>query len=147
MPITRKSSGNGFTKYIERQVQLRLDACIELLDYVGLECVKEARTARRYTDRTGNLRSSTGYYVLYEGRVVKKGGFEAVSPQAAQGPSEGAKFIARVASEHPSGIVLIVVAGMSYAAYVEANGYNVLDSAEKMAGKLVPQLLKDLGLR
>ncbi len=145
MPIRNTSSG-GFTKYVERQVQLRIDACIEMLDYVGLQCVREARTARRYTDRTGNLRSSIGYYVLQDGRVVKKGGFEALSGQATQGPSEGRKFIAEVASEHPSGIVLIVVAGMSYAAYVEARGYNVLDSSEVMAGKLVPQLLKKMGL-
>jgi hypothetical protein len=146
MPISRTSSGGGFTKYVERQVELRIEACIELLDYVGLQCVKEARTARRHTDRTGNLRSSTGYYVLEDGHVVKRGGFEAVSTQSTKGPSEGKKFIASLCSEYPTGIVLIVVAGMKYAAYVEAHGLNVLDSAETLAARLIPQLLKKLGL-
>lgn len=146
MAIQRNNTDKKFHKYLQQQIELCKETCIKTLDYVGLECVREARTRRTYTDRTGNLRSSTGYYVLCEGKVVRKGGFEAVSPKATEGPSEGRKFIAEIASGYPSGIVLVVVAGMDYAAYVEANGYNVLDSAELMARKLVPELLKRLGL-
>jgi len=36
------------------------------------------------------------------------------------------------------------VAGMKYAAYVEARNYNVLSSAELLAEKEVPKLLKAL---
>ena len=50
-------------------------------------------------------------------------------------------------SQNPAGIVLIVVAGMDYAAYVEAKGLNVLDTSEIMAKKLVRRTLKRLGFK
>jgi S-methylmethionine-dependent homocysteine/selenocysteine methylase len=146
MPTRRTSTGNPFAKFVKQRGELAISASVDVLDYVGLEFVKEARTARRYIDRTGNLRSSIGYFVLEEGKVVKKGGFSPVSSTATAGPSEGREFIAKIASEYPEGIVLIGVAGMSYAAYVEAHGLNVTDSATVLAKRLVPQLLRNLGL-
>ena len=45
-----------------------------------------------------------------------------------------------IKAKYPKGLVLIVVAGMNYAAYVEAKGYNVLSSAELMAENILKQL-------
>ena len=39
---------------------------------------------------------------------------------------------------------LVVVAGMNYAAYVEAKGYNVLSSAEHLAERELPRMLDKL---
>ena len=50
-----------------------------------------------------------------------------------------------MAREFPNGVVLVVVAGMNYAAHLSDRGYDVLDSAEVLAAKLVPQLLQSLG--
>lgn len=116
-----------------------------MFNYVGLECVREARMKRKYIDRTGNLRSSTGYCVLYNGSVVHQSGFEAVKPTAIEGVKEGKKLLNELMNSHSVGIVLIVVAGMDYACYVEAKGLNVLDTSEIKAKKLVKKTLKKLG--
>ena len=55
--------------------------------------------------------------------------------------------MSKLISENSKGIVLIVVAGMNYARYVEKMGLNVLDSSEMLAKKLVPRMLKDLGFK
>ena len=40
--------------------------------------------------------------------------------------------------------LIVVVAGMNYAAYVEAKGYNVLASAEHLAERELPRMLEKL---
>jgi hypothetical protein len=50
----------------------------------------------------------------------------------------------QLVSKFPKGIVLIVDAGMHYASYVSAKGYDVIDSAELLAQQLVPEILKRL---
>ncbi len=147
MPIQRNSPKGQFGRYIEKCIQLKIAALIQMLNYVGLECVREARTKRRYTDQTGNLRSSTGYCVLYDGVVVHQSGFETVKPTATQGAASGKELMNNLIAQNSSGIVLIVVAGMNYAAYVEAKGLNVLDSSEIMAKKLIRKTLKRLGFK
>ncbi len=59
--------------------------------------------------------------------------------------SDGRKFILELAQRYSVGIVLIIVAGMNYARYVSAKGYNVLDSAESLAERLIPQIMRELG--
>jgi hypothetical protein len=107
---------------------------INMLRYVGETFVKGARENLNigdsfpqgdYTDRTGNLRSSIGYFVLDNGRVV----FENLS-----GTPVGAAM-AREAmySADKSGLQLVGVAGMDYASYVESKGFNVITSQAGLA--------------
>ncbi len=145
MPIRRTSPQGQFKDYLEKRIRFRIAALIQMFNYVGLECVREARMKRKYIDRTGNLRSSTGYCVLYNGSVVHQSGFEAVKPTAIEGVKEGKKLLNELMNSHSVGIVLIVVAGMDYACYVEAKGLNVLDTSEIKAKKLVKKTLKKLG--
>lgn len=147
MPIQRNSPKGQFGRYIEKCIQLKIAALIQMLNYVGLECVREARTKRRYIDQTGNLRSSTGYCVLYDGVVVHQSGFETVKPTATQGAASGKELMNNLIAQNSTGIVLIVVAGMNYAAYVEAKGLNVLDTSEITAKKLIRRILKQLGFK
>lgn len=149
------------------------DAIVYNLSYVGERCVNEARTGHTYTDRTGNLTSSMGYVLVKDGQIIRESSFEPVHGQyenmqrvqfivkatgkkvdySAKGQSgdgqEGARtgktFARSIASRFPSGIVLIVTAGMNYARYVSDRGFNVLASAEILAEKLVPQLMQRLG--
>lgn len=113
------------------------------LIYVGELAVSESRQNHRYKDQTGNLTSSVGYCVLDNGKVVKESSFDIVKG-GGEGAAKGREFLHSLISENSSGLVLIVVAGMKYAAYVEAKNLNVLDSAEQLAEHLLPQLFKQL---
>lgn len=147
MPITGGNRiKNDFYKYIADVQENAIQAAISVLDYVGLECVKEARTMRKYTDQTGNLRSSTGYAVVYNGRIVKQSNFGKVKQTATEGAATGKELIRQLASSYTDGLVLVLVAGMNYAVYVEAKGKNVLNSAETLAKQLVPEMLRNAGL-
>lgn len=143
MPIRPLTTRQEIATYIEQQVRRTEQAVINTLAYVGETCVRTARIAGSYTDQTGNLRSSTGYVLVKDGRVVHASSFD-VEKGGSDGASKGKAFAEQKAREHPKGIVLIVVAGMKYAAYVSASGRDVLDSAELRADQLVPQLLGQL---
>lgn len=148
MPITGgKKVKDAFYKYVIEQQEKAREAAFNVLSNVGLECVKEARQSGRYTDQSGNLRSSIGYAIIENGLVLKKGVFERVKPTATNAETQGNALINKLAGTYNSGLVLVVVAGMEYASYVEARGYNVLNSAETLAKTLVPQILKQLGLK
>lgn len=113
---------------------------IKAFTYVGEVCLREARINGNYRDRTGNLRNSIGYVVLRNGKTVAESGFSQT-----EGGSQGEKVLSDLKKKYPFGIVLIVVAGMNYAAYVEARNYNVLTSAELLAESLVPKILTQIG--
>lgn len=121
------------------------EAIINNLVYVGESALTQARNGHRYTDQTGNLTSSIGYAIVVNGRVFKKSAFEVVK-DGKQGASAGNKFLQKLISQHSKGIVFIMVAGMPYAQYVEAMSLDVLDSAEVMAKKMLPQIFKALKL-
>ena len=67
----------------------------------------------------------------------------AESGAAATGMKAGQSIAERV-GKGTKGVALVVVAGMNYAAYVEAKGYNVLSSAEHLAERELPRMLDKL---
>lgn len=118
---------------------------IRQLFVVGEKCVNDARLLGSYTDRTGNLRSSIGYGVIDNGNIVTVAGFNQVK-DAKDGPKKGREYLDALLKENKvNGPTLIVVAGMNYAKYVADRGYNVLDSAEMLAEKLVKELQMKIG--
>lgn len=144
MSIRQTTPEAEINAYIEQQIERMIDALIRTLQYVGERCLNAARRTNSYTDRTGNLRSSLGYVIVVDGKIAYESDFEVVK-KGKTGAKNGAKFAKEVARQFPEGVVLIVVAGMKYAAYVSAKGYDVIDSAELLADKLVPQMLGQLG--
>ena len=144
MTIKRLSPKGAVNTAIRRNVLLAKQSMYNTLIRVGEECVVYARTNGSYTDQTGNLRSSVGYAVIDNGRVISKSGFAAVK-QGAEGASQGKDFLSEIISQHGNSQVLIVVAGMNYATYVEAKSYDVISGAELRSDALVPQLLRQLG--
>ena len=147
MPITGGNKvKNAFYKYTADVQENAIQSAIVILNDVGVECVKEARTAMRYKVQSGNLTSSTGYAVVYNGRIVKQSNFKKVKQTATEGAATGKELIRQLASLYADGLVLILVAGMNYAVYVEVRGYNVLNSAEDLAKQLVPEMLRKVGL-
>ena len=117
-------------RYTEQELKRLQTVLIRSLQYCGEQVLNTARSTNSYKDQTGNLRSSLGYVVAVDGRV---------------GSEKGAAFAKKLVRRFPHGVCLIVVAGMEYAAHVKNKGYDVLDSSELLADRIVPSMLKQLG--
>lgn len=119
---------------------------IARLQRLGEMCLVEARTNKGYMMQTGALLSSTGYEVFVDGVAIHSQ-FDAASGAESNAAETGIKSgqsIAESIGKGTNGIALVVVAGMNYAAYVEAKGYNVLSSAEHLAERELPRMLEKL---
>lgn len=146
MPIRQTTTRAAIEQYTEQRLELLRRATLRQFAYLGELCVNQARSAGSYRDQTGNLRSSVGYVVSVDGRVVQQSGFSAVKG-GGSGSHSGANYAKQLAGRFPKGISLIVVAGMNYAAYVSAKGYDVLDSSQLLAERQVGRILTQLGFR
>lgn len=119
---------------------------IARLQRLGEMCLVEARTNKGYMMQTGALLSSTGYEVFVDGVAIHSQ-FDVASGAESNAAETGIKSgqsIAETIGKGTNGIALVVVAGMNYAAYVEARGYNVLSSAEHLAERELPRMLEKL---
>lgn len=145
MPIKCTTPISQIDEYMRQQFKRQEQALVNTLNYIGERCVNEARSynGNAYQDQTGNLRSSVGYVVAVDGKIRSSSTFENVR-NGEQGSRTGKEYATELVKQYPKGVVLIVVAGMNYAKYVEAKGYDVLTSAELLAEQLVPKLLNDL---
>jgi hypothetical protein len=117
---------------------------IAIFQRIGETFVTEAKDALNispaafpkgdYQDRTKNLRSSIGYFVLKDGQIVNS---------KIEGTSMGTATSKVVLASIPkSGYQLIGVAGMEYASYVESRGYNVITSQKEVAFVNLERLLQ-----
>ncbi len=87
-----------------------------------------------------------GYVVLKDGKPL--GSPTLIRGGTLDGKARGEETIRQAISEtNDEGYVLIVVAGMHYAKYVEAMGYNVLTSAQLLAERQAPIILNQLRLK
>lgn len=118
-------------KELAKQRQAILSDLVMVTARVGEKFISDARNSLRidtgafphgdYTDRTGNLRSSIGYAVLVDSEVIVS-----KIPENNEGR---AAFINIIASlPYARGLVFVGMAGMEYASYLEAMGYNVISS-------------------
>lgn len=146
------------------------------LEQVGLEFVREARskvpskeyhlvagdsrTAARlvggsinlssaagFNDDTGNLRSSIGFILLYFGQVVYKD-FQ-LSPRGTDkdtGLRNGLAYAEKLGRDYSSGWAIITVAGMEYASWVEALGYDVITGSSLGIEKKLEQAFKNVAM-
>ena len=130
---------DAFLDVVERQQ-------IKTLQQLGEMCLIEARNNKGYMMQTGALLSSTGYQVFVDGVAIHSQ-FDAASGAKSEAAARGIKTgqtIAEQIGKETKGVALVVVAGMNYAAYVEARGYNVLTSAEHLAERELPKMLEKL---
>lgn len=132
---------NGTVAAKVQEFQKRLEsATVFLLQFMGEELTKYAREQHNYTDQTGNLTSSIGYAVVRNGKIVNYGG----EIKSGDGAAEGLKIAQKMAANASSSFSLLIVAGMNYAAYVEAKGYNVILPAELKAKADLPAYMQKL---
>ncbi|MEG1553762.1 MAG: hypothetical protein RR363_01930 [Rikenellaceae bacterium] len=133
--------GNGKIKVSVLAFQKRLEtATIYMLKILGESLVAYAKDRHNYTDQSGNLTNSIGYVVVHDGKPVFFGGFN----QPGEGKDAGYKLAMEMAARVSSTFSLIIVAGMDYADYVEAKGYNVILPAELKAKTDFPATMKKL---
>lgn len=145
MSIRNNIRMSDINAIIKRKIERAEKVIVDTLKYVGEMCVKEARMNGDYIDQTGNLRSSIGYVILNNGKkVVENTRSSERGTERSKGVSEAKNFIDELAARYNKGIILIVVAGMNYATYVEAKR-NVLSSAQLLAEREVPRMLRELG--
>jgi hypothetical protein len=154
-----------FTADISQMVEDRKgkirQAVISRLQFIGETFVTNARNERTYKDHTGNLRNSIGYIILENGEQLfenfvksaqveivitegKKKGKTKITSGDDAGLAKGHDFATEVAVRFPRGLVLIVVAGMQYAAAVEARGYDVLTGSSQQASTDLKNALEEL---
>ena len=126
---------------------------IRALSKLGEQCVTKIRDRagdKSWYDQTGNLRSSVGYIVLYDGKEAQRGGFMPTSApegNGSKGKQEGQNYLEETAKTvaESSDFSLVVVAGMNYAGVVEAmDNKDVLASTELWAREQVPLMLEKL---
>lgn len=95
---------------------------MDLLQRTGEEFVKVARLSGQYIDHTGNLRSSIGYVIVKDGEIIGKD-FKLSEKEGSDkqtGKREGEQLAMDLVKTFTKGYVLIGVAGMKYAVFVEA---------------------------
>jgi hypothetical protein len=133
--------GSGAVAAKVMAFQQNLERATEfLLKYLGEELAKYAKDNHNYTDQTGNLTNSIGYAVVRNKEIVYSGG----ENQPGEGFQEALKVAMKMAAKADETFSLIIVAGMNYAAYVEARGYNVILPAELKAKKDFPEAMNKL---
>ena len=154
--IKAKFSIADIKKALE-QVNANFDqAIIERLSFVGEKFVINARNNGAYTDRTGNLRSSIKYFIMKDGKIINGEFNDEVKPALTkknnlakdQPVNLERNVVAEIAERFPKGYVLVGMAGMNYAAYVESKNYDVITAsaitAENDLRKSLDELRKKL---
>lgn len=109
---------------------------------LGERVVRYARENGSYTDRTSNLRHSIGYIIMQNGRVVLENYSSGNGyPEAQQKAREHAMEVGRELGGNKT--YLIWVAGMEYARYVEAKGFDVLQGSGDWVEANARMLIKE----
>lgn len=146
MGIKANFTKNDVRLYLDNFCENVVKKQIEYLQYLGEMCLIEARNNKGYMMQTGALTSSTGYQVFVDGVAIHSQ-FDAASGAESEAAAKGFKTgqaLAEQIGKETTGVALVVVAGMNYAAYVEARGYNVISSAEHLAERELPRMLEKL---
>lgn len=146
MAIKRLNKGDNTDRQIKDTMIERANReLLNIAAYIGEKAVEYARKNGSYKDQTGNLRSSIGYAVVHDKKVILKDALEKVK-NGVEGVQVGNQFRNELIEEQQKkGISTIVLAGMDYAAAVESTNRDVISGSELMVKKLVPELLRRSG--
>lgn len=109
--------GRWFDSFVDRAEE----RIYKLLQRAGEEFVKIARKKGNYQDNTGNLRSSIGYVIVKDGDILTENYEQSTTGTDKQtGIREAKRLVSELTSVYSDGWVLVGVAAMPYAVYVEA---------------------------
>ena len=146
MGLTQRNRAE-ITKYLQNYAKRIEEALVYILEAFVEELINHAKSSAGYVDRTSNLKSSIGGYVVKDGRVITHRGF-VNEKGASEGAQTGLEFINSLLAQHSKGYGIIIVAGMNYASYVEnLYGLNVLKKTELKAGSEFKRVLDRLKIQ
>lgn len=159
MGIEARFTDKDISDLLKRQLDVIDRNILRIFRYVGQQFVKDAREnvtdsiysrtvydargnvrSRRAWELTGNLRNSIGFFVYKDG-ILSSSEIEGVEGDEAR---EKAKEYAESLVEVEDGYQLIGVAGMEYASYVEAKGFDVITVASEVSIINLQNLLKKM---
>lgn len=139
----------AFEDFLKSIPDIFAEEIINSLSYLGLECIVKIRdrsAEASWYDHSGNLRSSVGFAIYNNGKVVMDSGFKQVL-NGKEGVESGKKAIIELATKYANNqFTLVILAGMEYAEYVEAmENKDVLASTELWArGEVESRIQKAL---
>lgn len=112
-----------------------MEESVAIASKIGEDALAISRGEHVYTTQTGNLQSSCGFAVTYNGTTATKSPFTPApgtnKPDGKTGSQQGKAYLEEcLKSRLSKGVTFVMVAGMSYAGYVEDWGGDVLKSAE-----------------
>ncbi|MCJ8498563.1 hypothetical protein MVI27_09845 [Chryseobacterium salipaludis] len=137
-----------FKKNHENIVRNAITSIQEAIEQSLMEVVILAKKTNTYKDQTNNLRSSIGYVLYYNGEIVgshfSQDG-QGTKGDGAKGKQDGLE-IARQAAQDAgnNGFIGVLVAGMSYARFVEDNGKDVITGSWLQIGDILDRKFADI---
>lgn len=144
-------------KKVDAFKKKKLKDIFETLSYIGIQSVNFAKErvpsgtkehpspGGGFWDRTGNLRSSIGYAVISDGSVKIERFKKHVGGE--EGIAAGKRLVKEISLKYNKGMVLVITAGMEYAAAVESKGYDVITGSSYFAdAELLPFMKEKLGM-
>lgn len=134
-----KFTQKSIRRHIDRAIEGFENVLIDTFSQVGAQFVRDARLTQTYKDQTGNLRHSIGFTVLKDGVSI----FENFENDGV-GTGKARELINNLSDDFRKGYALIVVAGMNYAAYVEAKGYDVITGSSLQAETELKRILNKI---
>ncbi len=137
--FTPRFTSADINNFIKRKIAIVEDVIKDQLIDVAEQFVANARSVNTYTDRTRNLRGSIGYTLAKDGHEIF-GNYEGTTT----GQSVAKRLVISISQKFPRGFVLVVVAGMEYAVFVEAKGYDVVTGSSLVADSDIKRQLTRL---
>lgn len=145
--MTMRTPMSEFTRELQKEAARVRRLTIRAFSMLGEKCVTKARDRsgeESWFDQSGNLRSSIGYVIAYQGEIIHYSAFSQVK-QGTDGTKVGKELAEELVKEFTNDYVLIVVAGMNYAEKVEdMENKDVLASTELWVNEELPKMLDKL---
>lgn len=148
-PMFTSAEMKAITAQMEKAMN---EAALEKMIQVGDRAIEIVRQKIKgshvdaYDNHTGNLRSSTGYIIYHDGKIVYKN-FKK-SPEGTDKKTGLDAGLNSATSElrASKGWGIILVSGMEYAGWVEGKGYDVLTGARIGVEQSLQQAFDEIGL-
>lgn len=140
MGIKCKQSNQDVADFLVKMQNIIAYEIKRTLARLGEECnikIRNRSASESWNDITGNLRSSIGYAIYDHGVKEIESAFVVIGGSS-EGSEAGRKMLEELSSLYADTYALVVIAGMSYAAAVEAKeNKDVLASAELWAKSVI----------
>ena len=135
LKITSGFSQQSIDKILNDWTGNIIKVIIKRLAFIGEDFIVNARGNNTYKDQTGNLRSSIGYAIFYNGEQIADAfpGTDKNGLTHDEGKTKAIALAQNIADRFPNGFVLVCVAGMHYAAAVESKGFDVITNSSIIA--------------